>query len=188
MTTPPSQVLPRKVPLFPLSEFYTQETMPVVVTIPPEEIPEPQRSLLVHQADMTPTLETYFETRIDLKVLKAVQVDMVVKREVVLFLHGSRTPVEFGAIQIHLSNFLSDHRELILANQVPLGTILNEQRIPHVSHPSAFIRVIPDQVIREALEITEPVWLYGRCNSLKDPDGWPLAEVVEVLPPLEKRE
>jgi hypothetical protein len=175
--------LPRKVPLFPLTEFYPDQELPPIVSIPPEQVPQPQKRLLVHNADMTPALEAFYGTRVDLEVLKASQTGMIFMREVVLVLGEERTPVEFGAIQIHLSNFLPEHRKVILENQIPLGTILHDFAIEHQCYPSAYIRVIPDDFILEALHLKQPEPLYGRCNAMRDLYGWPLAEVVEILPP-----
>ena len=45
--------------LYPLSEFYQQlgRPLPEARTLQPEEMPETHRRLLVHERDMTPTLE-----------------------------------------------------------------------------------------------------------------------------------
>jgi hypothetical protein len=66
---------------------------------------------------------------------------------------------------------------------MPLGTILRTQRVAHQSHPSAYLQVNADAVIREALDLDEPRALYGRCNVLSDPSHNVLARVVEILPP-----
>ncbi|MBV6482545.1 MAG: hypothetical protein DIKNOCCD_02293 [bacterium] len=174
----------RKVPLFPLSDFYEGKNLPEISLVDPDEMPQICRNLLVHQNDMTPTLERHFNSRIKLKVIHSVQVGLLYKREVLLVLEKNGQRVEFGAIQIHLSNFIPSHRALILENRIPLGTILHMNRIPHISQPSAYIHVIPDPAILKALGLEQPQPLFGRCNTLKDLDGWPLAEVVEIIPPL----
>ncbi len=175
--------LSRKIPLFPLTEFYSGQELPPIVSIPPDQVPQPQHRLLVHDSDMTPALEAFYGGPVDLEVLKATQTGMIFMREVVLVTRGKRMPVEFGAIQIHLSNFLPEHREVILENQVPLGTILHDYAIEHYCYPSAYIRVIPDEFIAAALQLKDYEPLFGRCNAMRDPNGWPLAEVVEILPP-----
>lgn len=178
----------RKVPLFPLSDFYDGHNMPEITLVEPVDIPQPYREVLVHRNDMTPTLEHYFQSRIKLEVIRSVQVGLLYKREVLLRLEMNNQCVEFGAIQIHLSNFLPPHRIMILENKLPLGTILHCNHIPHISHPSAYIRVIPDSTMIEALNLGQVQPLFGRCNTLKDPEGWPLAEVVEIIPPIPESE
>jgi hypothetical protein len=45
--------------VYPLDEFYARSGLPLprIERTSGEEVPEPYRSLLVHQNDMTPTLE-----------------------------------------------------------------------------------------------------------------------------------
>ena len=40
--------------------------------------------------------------------------------------------------------------------------------------------------INEALRLSGANVLYGRRNTLYDPEGRPLAEIVEILPPAKK--
>ena len=66
----------------------------------------------------------------------------------------------------------------------PLGTILNEDVIVHSSRPVGYFRVMSDEMINETLGLTQPQWLYGRQNVHYSMEGKPLAEVIEILPPL----
>ena len=55
-----SQPAPVALPFaYPLDEFYALagRTLPAIEQVPGESVPEPYRQLLVHQDDMTPTLE-----------------------------------------------------------------------------------------------------------------------------------
>src|SRR3954470_4498490 len=85
--------------LYPLDELYARagRTLPVIERIPGGQIPEPYRSLLVHESDMTPTLENHHGGGIHLKILHREQRDDFYFREVALLLRGSEKPVEFGA-------------------------------------------------------------------------------------------
>src|SRR5689334_20543234 len=77
----PSEILatPRSEPasepgprlLYPLDEFYARAGLivPKVARIQGEEVPEPYRQLLVHDFDMTPTLERYHRERLHLRVI-----------------------------------------------------------------------------------------------------------------------
>jgi chorismate-pyruvate lyase len=146
-------------------------------------MPEPYRSLLVHHTDMTPTLEKHHGAKIHLRLIgKRLEGDRL-DRGVSLLLDGSEKPVEFGAIMIFLENFPADAREEILGCDVPLGTILGKYEIPRVSCPQYFLRVQSDEVMTDALALTEDGWLYGRRNLLATPDGKILAEILEILPP-----
>src|SRR6266404_2816907 len=48
--------------LYPLNEFYEQAGLPLppAVQVAAREVPEPYRSLLVHEREMTPTLEVAY--------------------------------------------------------------------------------------------------------------------------------
>src|SRR6266581_3023372 len=174
----------------PLDEFYARSGLP----LPPwqqiegEEMPEPYKTLLVHENDMTPTLESYHRRSVHLRVLGREQRDNTYSREVVLQLEGSEQPVEFGAIKIHLGLFAPAPREQILREQWPLGHILKDYDIPHTSRPGAFLRIASDRLINNVLGLTGAHVLYGRRNTLFDAAERPLAEIVEILPPVKRRE
>src|SRR5688572_8937890 len=57
--------------LFPLDFVYARSgvALPQVGAIAPDDIPQPYRSLLVHQNDMTLTLERHFGGRVALRAL-----------------------------------------------------------------------------------------------------------------------
>src|SRR2546425_1206328 len=90
--------------LFPLDAFYAQAglALPLVHPIQGEEVPQPYRQLLVHESDMTPTLEAFHGERIHLRMLARRLDGDAYSRQVVLTLNGSARPVAFGAIVIHL--------------------------------------------------------------------------------------
>ena len=171
--------------LFPLDEFCAQAGRPAPHTefIPGDEVPEPYRSLLVHRHDMTPTLEQFYGSDIHLEILSREQWGEAYFRQVVLRLNGSELPVEFGANKISLELFSAALRDLILEERVPLGHLLRVHHIHHTNHPQAFLRVHPDEFICRALGLAEAPVLYGRRNTLRDPQGRPLSEIVEILPP-----
>ena len=169
----------------PLREFYARagEELPEVEIVQPEEMPERDRALLVHDSDMTPVLERQYGEELELKVLDSRQEDVALVREVVLVTKGERRPVEFGAIRIELAPFPESAREEILACRRPLGSILSSLSLNHTSAPSAYFRVRADDVISRAFTLQGTELLFGRCNTLVAGDGARLAAVVEILPP-----
>ena len=137
---------------------------------------------------MTPTLEKFHGQDIHLQVLGRRRKNNEYFREVVLLLDGNNQPVEFGAIKINLDRFPSETQRQILEERRPLGHILQECAMKHSSRPSTFLRVASDTLINEALHLTGAHILYGRRNTLFDPENRPLAEIVEILPPIRQRE
>jgi chorismate-pyruvate lyase len=173
----------------PLDEFYArmEQPLPPLQKIDGQEIPQPHRQLLVHTDDMTPTLERHYRRKIHLKMLSRRRSGDEYFREVVLLLDESNEPVEFGAIKIRLRLFSRESRGQILEEQRPLGHILEEFKVRHTSRPSAYFRLASDPFINEALGLSGAQILYGRRNTLYDPQERPLAEIVEILPPVPAR-
>lgn len=171
--------------LDPLAEAYSRRglRLPAIERVEGSVIPQPYRDLLVHDRDMTPTLEAFYGEPIHLRVMSRAAPSGVLFREVVLVTTESARPVEFGAIRILLDGFGNSARELILEGLVPLGTILKQEEIPHRSDPQRYFRVEPDQVVARALEMEGREPLYGRHNLISSPVGRVLAEMVEILPP-----
>ena len=182
---PPPSAQPIFSDIYPLDESYAArgESPPVIDRVDPVEVPEPYRSLLVHNTDMTSTLEKFHGEPLHVEVLTSKVSDNEYRREVALVLDRSRKHVEFGVINIFLEMFPAGAREEILRAQLPLGRILTLHNIAFVSRPGAFLLVTSDKFIDTALQLVGPQLLYGRRNSLLDPQGRPLAEIVEILPP-----
>lgn len=175
-------------PLAPLLQFYHAAGIaaPDAVMLDGAQIPQPARQLLVHDVDMTSTLQSFYGRTIELDILSREHSGEVLKREVVLRLGGTRKPVEFGAIDIHLTHMPALAAEAVVAGVMPLGGILSKYSVGYTSHPSAFFQVRSDEVMAKCFHITSPSDLYGRCNILTYAGGDLLARVVEVLPPLEQ--
>jgi hypothetical protein len=171
--------------IYPLDEFYALrgQSAPILERITPAEAPEPAHSLLVHQSDMTSTLENFYKEQLHIEVLARHMVENEYFREVALVLNRSRKRVEFGAIKIMLDLFPIEARQEILREQQPLGRILTAFGIVFASRPRAFLRMAPDDFIRSALNLSGRQILHGRRNTLVDAWERPLAEIVEILPP-----
>jgi len=187
-TTPVTYVHPAATALpiaYPLDDFYAQQglVLPRIEAVDGAEVPEPYRRLLVHQDDMTPTLEKFHGDIIHLKVLSRQQRDGFYFREVVLLLDKTDRPVEFGAIKLNLNLFAPAARQMILGEREPVGHILRDHAVEHASRPKAYLRVQSDAFINDALRLTGSHILFGRRNTHFDPQGRPLAEIVEILPP-----
>ena len=173
--------------LYPLTDFYADSgnDAPAIEVIQGENMPQPYRSLLVHDRDMTPTLEEHCAGPVHLEVLRVRREPDALYRQVLLVPDGSRRPVEFGAIRIELRRFAEEPASQIVGCRKPLGAILRDFQIPHTSRPTAFFAVAPDAVIRDALGLDDGPTLYGRHNVISDARERILAEVVEILPPPE---
>ena len=171
---------------YPLDDFYARAGVPLpkIERIPGEAVPEPYRSLLVHQNDMTPTLEKFHGAAIHLDIISRELRGDFYFREVTLRLDGSDAPVEFGANKVSLGLFPPKARQLILEEHLPLGRILKDCEIGHSTLAKAFLRVQPDELISRVLGLGSPTVLYGRKATIFDAQQRPLSEIVEILPPV----
>ena len=172
-------------PLFPLSEFYARTSLffPSFERLAADRVPEPYRTLLVHNNDMTPTLERFHAGDIYIHALSSEQRADGYFREVVLRRAANDQPVEFGANCINLRLFVPEARWMILQEKVPLGRILKDHHIEHSTRALEFFRIVPDELIARALQLPSPVPLFGRQAVLSDMQQRPLSQVVEILPP-----
>lgn len=170
--------------MYPLNVFYFEQgrDVPRLEVVDGSQVPEPYRRLLVHDRDMTPTLEAYYGSPLHLHRIRHEQSDGVCLREVLLLTEGGRK-AEFGAIRIRLGALPAEARLLVLEGRVPLGSILHRCGVAHRSRPSAFFRVAADDLMSENLGVAVGQVLYGRRNELSTTEGELIAQVIELLPP-----
>lgn len=172
-------------PAYPLRDFYTASGLPLpkLEQLPGDQVPAPYHDLLVHRKDMTPVLESLCKQTISLRVLSKRIDQRILYREVALISQEDQRVAAFGAIRINLDQFDDEPKQLILACQHPLGSILQRYQMAHTSCPTAYFRLHADVAMKQALESRFEGWLYGRHNHLANPQQQPLAEVVEILSP-----
>ncbi|MEM1204032.1 MAG: hypothetical protein AAGN66_12460 [Acidobacteriota bacterium] len=155
-------------------------------------MPEPYRSLLVHESDMTSTLEAFWGEPIDLRPLARRKHGESLLREVLLVGRRSGRVLEYGAIRIALDAFGPGARAAILEGHQPLGSILSRFEVPYTSRPRLFFGLCAEPRIASHLGADgthatggpADTTLFGRCNVLASPAGV-LADVVEILPPIQ---
>ena len=168
---------------YPLDVVYAQAGIPAPETrsIVPSRIPPPYRSLLVHERDMTLTLESHFGGRVTLRALSTFRKGQSYYRRVLLVQEYSARPVEMGAIRIDLMAFKPRIRSQILGNAVPLGRLLRDGGVDYRSRPTAFLAVTPNPEMMGVFWMREPRTLYGRQTEMSI-DGRKVGDIVEILP------
>ncbi len=171
--------------LYPLDVVYDWAGVvkPVARAVSPYDIPLPYRSLLVHQSDMTMTLEQHFGNRIGLRVLSTFSRGGWYYRRVLLVQEYSGRPVQMGAIRMDLSVFPRKVRTQILGNDVPLGRLLRDAKIDFRSQAKVYLAVTPNSEMMGVFWMREPRTLYGRQTEVLY-RGQHIGDIVEVLPPV----
>lgn len=145
-------------------------------------MPLPQRDLLVHESDMTSTLQKHYAATIGLEVLRVGELNGLYTREVILTEEGAGKSIEYGVIEIDLAQFNPEQRELILAGKEPLGGILNRLKANYTSGPLGYFEVVAPEICREKFNMENSEKLFGRYNQLTGRDGVVFATIVEILP------
>jgi len=152
--------------------------------IQPDQVPQPYHQLLVHEGDMTSRLESFHQESVRVRRLRSSNDGKGYFREVILETdQNPAKPVEYGAIEIQLSQLPENAREAVVEGEMPLGTILIQGRIAYSCSLRGFFQVVPDDSIREAFALELPGILYGRSNRIEDRMGETIAQIVEILPP-----
>ena len=173
--------------LNPLSDFYvlSSTTLPTVHQIQAEDIPGPYRDYLESNRDIACELENLYTGRLLLQALKSQLDDHFYKRHSVLLREGDKKPVATGAIKIYLHRLPDDIQKAVLKCDRPLGGILQDFEYMHFARPQAFFKTGPDELMRTLLKTREADTLYGRRVFLVDSQEERIAEIVEILSPLE---
>lgn len=157
--------------------------MPTVTVVPPDQLPHPYQSLLVHEIDMTLTLERHFGGRVILRPLSTFTLGPSYFRRVLLVHEDSGRPVEMGAIRLQLGAFPDRLRQLVLRNEIPLGGLLRDKRFEYQSRVLAFLAIKPNPEMMGVFWMSKPDVLYGRRTEVIR-RGSKIGDIVEVLPPV----
>ena len=170
--------------LWPLNFFYAQDgrELPELTPLFEEQIPEPYRRLLVHNYNMTPTLENYHSGTIHIEPIHMIKVDEEITREVVLRMDNDEKPVEYSANRIFFPAVTEQARQMIEEAKIPLGTVLRICDCRHTVHPSGFFRIRPTEFMMQVFDMQSKTSLFGRRTTLVGLHGKTIAEVCEILP------
>ena len=172
---------------YPLNELYGRfgRAMPEIREVKGKDVPEPYKSLLVHDNDMTPTLGKFHASPIYITAINSCTENGLYYREVLLSSCKNDRPLLYGAIKINLDLLPEKGAQKVLGENEPFGGILAECKVPHSSRPSGYFEVNAGDFIAEKLNVELGSLLFGRRNTLYSENMEPLAEIVEIHP-LEK--
>jgi hypothetical protein len=147
-----------------------------------DEMPQPYRMLLVHEGDMTSTLERFHGSQIRLDVLRVGPPGGCYVREVILWRESDRRPVEYGMLEADIDAYPPGLRPAVLAGERPLGFLLNSARVSFVSRRLGLFRVAAERMAGLLPDGTGGGFRYGRYNQLLTADRRSLAKIIEILP------
>jgi chorismate-pyruvate lyase len=164
--------------LFPLGD-----DVAAVETVPPDQVPEPYRRLLVHKHHMTVTVEKFYGDKVDVKVLVARRDGDDYVRKILLTLHGSGKVVQFGLPRVNLSLLSEKVRGEIVAGGTPLGRVLIQNHVLRRIEPVAYLAVSLGPGLARPFDVPLGTVTYGRTGVIFT-DNRPAIEVLEILAPV----
>jgi hypothetical protein len=157
---------------------YTQ-----VRIVPPDELPEPYRTLLVHHHHMTVTVEGFYGESVDVHVQATHREGESYSREILLETQLSKKIVQYGVVRIDLTCCDPAVRTAILEEKTPLGRILIEHNVLRQIEPTAFLRIDPGPKLVQWFALSKPALTYGRMGVIFC-DSRPAIAVLEILAPV----
>ncbi len=151
--------------------------------VPSSQTPEPYKQMLVHNEHMTVTMESYHQSRVDVRVLdQRLDGDSYV-RKILLLKSGTKDVVQFGIVRFNLEYVTDAVRSEILAGETPLGRVLINHNVLRDVDLGAILRITAGPELASLLQMPEDDVTYGRlatifCNHR------PAVDLLEISAPL----
>lgn len=147
--------------------------------IPQAIVPEPYKTMLVHNHHMTVEMEKYHQSTVDVKVLDRKLNGDEYGRQILLLKHGTSNVVQFGIVRFHLQYVTKQVRDEIIAEHTPLGRILiNHNVLRHVDL-GAILEIVAGPGLASALQMPVGATTYGRLATIFC-DRKPAVDLLEV--------
>jgi chorismate-pyruvate lyase len=165
--------------------FPDSSDRPSAVVIPAEDIPEPYHQLLVHTHHMTVTVEAFYSSPVDVKVIATKHHGDEYARKIVLTTRPDSKVVQFGLVRIDLGVCSEPVRQAIVEGKTPLGRVLIEHDMLRRIEPIAFLRVTLSPKMAKWFGVPSGCETFGRVGVIYTGDC-PAVEVLEILAPIDQ--
>jgi hypothetical protein len=156
---------------------------PVATVIPADDVPEPYQRLLVHTHHMTVTVEAFYDSPVDVKVLACRHDGDEYARKILLTTRSNGRVVQFGLVRIDLGVCPEPVREAIVEQKTPLGRVLIQHDMLRRIEPVSFLRVRLNARMAGWFGVAAGTETYGRVGVIYTGDR-PAVEVLEILAPV----
>lgn len=154
------------------------------VEVPADALPQPYRGLLAHKHHMTVTVEEFYRSPVDVRVLNCRRSGNEYARKILLALaDDSRRVVQFGLVRINLGVCPEPVRNAIVEGKTPLGRVLIQNDMLRRVEPVAFLRVTLSATMAGWFGVAPGTETYGRLGVIYTGER-PAVEVLEILAPV----
>ncbi|HXY35897.1 MAG TPA: hypothetical protein VEI07_16805 [Planctomycetaceae bacterium] len=131
-----------------------------------EMLPEPYRRMLAHNHHMTVTMESYYNCRVDVRILDRRLDGDFYSRKIVLLKSGTDRVVQFGIVRFDLSYVTPIVREEILAGNKPLGRVLIDHNVLRHIDLGAVLRLVAGPSLARHLQMPVGGTTFGRLATI----------------------
>ena len=156
---------------------------PDAVELSAPDIPEPYHRLLVHTHHMTVTLEEFFRSPVDVRVLECRHRGNEYARKSLLTAHTTGRIVQFGLVRINLGVCTEAVRNEIVDGKTPLGRVLIRHNMLRRIEQKTYLRVTLSETMARWFGIATGTKTFGRVGVIYTGDQ-PAVEVLEILAPI----
>lgn len=152
--------------------------------VPAALVPEPYRTLLVHNEHMTVTMEQYHRCGVDVRILDHRHDGNVYSRKILLLKSGTETVVQFGIVRFDFSFVTDAVREEIIDGDAPLGRVLINHNVLRHIDLGALLRVKAGESLAKYFGMNAGEFTYGRLATIFCNQN-PAVDLLEISAPLE---
>jgi chorismate-pyruvate lyase len=156
---------------------------PEAVEVLAVDVPQPYHRLLVHTHHMTVTVEEFYRSPVDVRVLASRRSGNEYARKILLTTHSTGRVVQFGMVRINLGVCSEPVRKEILDGKTPLGRVLIRHNMLRRIEPVAFLRVTLSPDMAAWFGTASGSTTFGRLGVIYTGDR-PAVEVLEILAPI----
>jgi chorismate-pyruvate lyase len=156
---------------------------PDAVEVPAGDVPQPYYKLLVHTHHMTVTVEEFYRSPVDVKVMACRRNGNEYSRKIVLTAHATGKVVQFGLVRSDLGVCPEAVRREIVEGKTPLGRVLIQHNMLRRIEPVTFLRVALGAEMADWFGVEAGAITYGRLGVIYTGDR-PAVEVLEILAPI----
>jgi hypothetical protein len=160
---------------------------PTAVVVPADDVPQPYYRLLVHTHHMTVTVEEFYRSPVDVRVLECRRNGNEYARKILLTAHSTGRVVQFGLVRINLGACTETVRNEIVEGKTPLGRVLIRHNMLRRIEPIAYLRVTPGAAMAGWFGVAPETTTFGRIGVIFTGER-PAVEVLEILAPVERQD
>jgi hypothetical protein len=163
--------------------FPNSPDRPDAIELSARDIPEPYYRLLVHSHHMTVTVEDFYRSPVDVRVLECRHSGNEYARKSLLAAHTTGRIVQFGLVRINLGVCTEAVRSEIVDEKTPLGRVLIRHNMLRRIEPQMYLRVTLSDTMAGWFGVAPVTNTFGRVGVIYTGDQ-PAVEVLEILAPV----